>query len=275
MTNTRIAYGDEFNSARLPERTQILEPPSPFPLLKNPEQAIRDALYSTIAHDPISKLVGPKSKVTIAFDDPVIPQVPMKKPDFREMAITILLEELEKAGVKINERGFITVNKYMETTAKNIWALGDVAGVYLFKHSANLEAEYVLNNLWGKREAVDYYPMPHAIFTNPQIAGVGMTEQEAREKKKEYVIGRYEYKNIGMGAAIEEKDSFVKFIVDRKSKEILGCHIIGPDASTLIHEVVVAMKADRKKALGILREAVHVHPGLSEVVQRAARSVPV
>jgi len=100
MTNTRIAYGDEFVSARLPERTQILEPPSPLPLLKNLEQAIRDALYSPIAHDPISKLVGPKSKVTIAFDDPVIPQVPMKKPDFREMAITILLEELEKAGVK-------------------------------------------------------------------------------------------------------------------------------------------------------------------------------
>ena len=182
---------------------------------------------------------------------------------------------LSKTGIKTNERGFIIVNKFMETTAKNIWALGDIAGIYLFKHSANLEAEYVLHNLFGKKEAVDYYPIPHAIFTSPQIAGVGMTEQEAREKNKNYVIGRYEYKNTGMGAAMEEKDGFVKFIVDRKSKEILGCHIIGPDASTLIHEVVVAMKADRKKALDILRSAVHVHPALSEVVQRAARNVPV
>lgn len=183
--------------------------------------------------------------------------------------------DLQKTGVKTNERGFITVNKYMETSAKNIWALGDIAGIYLFKHSANLEAEYVLANLFGKKSPVDYYPMPHAIFTNPQIAGVGMTEQEAREKKEEYVIGKYEYKNTGMGAAMEEEEGFVKFIVDRKSKEILGCHILGPDASTLIHEVVVAMKADWKKALEILRTAVHVHPALSEVVQRAAVKVPV
>lgn len=183
--------------------------------------------------------------------------------------------DLSKTGVKVNERGFINVNKYMETSAKDIYALGDIAGVYLFKHSANLEAGYILANLFGEKKAVDYYPMPHAIFTNPQIAGVGMTEQEAREKGKEYVVGKYEYKNTGMGAAIAEENGFVKFIVDRKSKEILGGHIIGPDASTLIHEVVVAMKADRKGAFDILRSAVHVHPALSEVVQRAALRVPV
>ena len=78
-----------------------------------------------------------------------------------------------------------------------------------------------------------------------------------------------------MGAAMEEKNGFVKFIVEAKTKEILGCHILGPQASTLLHEVVVAMKADRFKALDILRSAVHVHPALSEVVQRAARSVKV
>ncbi len=183
--------------------------------------------------------------------------------------------EAAKTGVKVNERGFITVNKYLETSARNIWAFGDIAGVYLFKHSANLEAEYVLNNLMRKKKAVDYYPMPHAIFTNPQVAGVGMTEQEAQQRKIPYAIGRYDYKNTGMGAAIEEREGFVKFIVHKKSKEILGCHILGPDASTLIHEVVVAMKADGRKALDILRSAVHVHPALSEVVQRAALQVQV
>ena len=183
--------------------------------------------------------------------------------------------DLAKTGVKTNEKGFIVVNKYMETTVPNIYALGDIAGVYLFKHSANLEAQSVLNSVLGKKQAVDYFPMPHAIFTSPQIAGVGMTEQEAQQQGKKYVIGKYEYKNTGMGAAMAEKDGLVKFIVETKTRAILGCHIIGPEASTLIHEVVVALKADRKRALDIIREAVHVHPALSEVVQRAAGSVPV
>ena len=183
--------------------------------------------------------------------------------------------DVAKTGVKTTKNGFIAVNKCMETSVPGIWALGDIVGVYLFKHSANLEAQYVLNTILGAKKAVPYHPMPHAIFTHPQIAGVGMTEQEAQEKNKEYVLGRYDYKDTGMGAALEEKKGFVKFIVERKTKEILGCHIIGPEASTLIHEVVATMKADRRKALNILRTAIHVHPALSEVVQRAALSVPL
>ena len=183
--------------------------------------------------------------------------------------------QLEKSGVKTNKNGFITVNKFMETNVKNIWALGDIAGIYLFRHSANLEAEYVLNNVLGTKKAVDYYPMPHSIFTSPQIAGVGLTEQEAQEQKKKYVVGKEYYKNTGKGFALGEKDGFVKFIVDKKTKEILGGHIIGPEASVLLHEVLVAMKAGRSKALNLLRDTVHVHPSLNEVVQRAALNVPV
>ena len=189
--------------------------------------------------------------------------------------------DLEKTGVKINKNGFVQVNEFLETSAKNIWALGDIAGVYMFRHSANLEAEYAVQNILRRkkelkkeqRKAVDYYPMPHAVFTNPQIAAVGLTEQECAEQKKKYVVGRYKYKDIAMGEAMEEKEGFVKLIVDAKNKEILGCHILGPDASVLLHEVCVAMKADRKKALEILQNTVHVHPALNEVVQRAVRSV--
>jgi len=183
--------------------------------------------------------------------------------------------QVEKTGVRTDKRGFVKVNRFMETNVKNVWALGDAAGVYMFRHSANLEADYVANNILKKKKPVDYYPMPHAIFTSPQIAGVGMTEQEAREKKKKYVVGKAYYKNTGKGLALAEKDGFVKFIVDKKSKEILGCHILGPEASVLLHQVLIAMKSGRKKALGLLTSTVHIHPSLNEVVQRAALNVPV
>jgi len=181
--------------------------------------------------------------------------------------------QLEKAGVKMNKRGFIKVNRYLETNIRGIYAMGDIAGVYLFKHSANQEAEYLVRNFFQRRKAVDYYPMPHAIFTNPQVAGVGMTEQEAQQQGKKYVVGRYDYIDTGMGEAIGDKDGFVKFIVDQKSKEILGCQILGKEASTLLHQVLIAMKAGKKKALPLLQETIHIHPALNEVVQRAALNV--
>ena len=177
-----------------------------------------------------------------------------------------------KAGVKMDKRGFIRVNQFMETNVKDIWALGDIAGVYMFRHSANLERDFVQYNLFHKKQPVDYFPMPHAVFTTPQIAGVGKTEQEL--KGKGYVVGKALYKNTGMGEALAEEDGFVKLLVDPRSRKILGCHVIGPHASVLLHEVLIAMKAG-KDGLRLLRNVVHIHPALSEVVQRAAMNVPV
>ena len=161
----------------------------------------------------------------------------------------------------------------MGTNVPEIFALGDIAGKYLFKHSANLEAEYVSIALLTPehRHPVDYTAMPHAVFSHPQVAGVGATEQELKEKKVDYLVGKYEYKNTGMGEALAEEDGFVKFLADYEGK-ILGCHIIGPEASTLLHEVLVSMKAGRGHVNDIIN-TVHIHPALSEVVQRGAGSV--
>ncbi len=182
------------------------------------------------------------------------------------------LLDVAKTNVDVNNKGFIKTNEYLETTAKNIWALGDIAGKYLFKHSANLEAEYVYYNaVLDKRLKVDYTAMPHAIFSSPQVAGVGLREQDLKDKKIDYAVGRYQYINSGMGAALQDNEGFVKIFADKKTRKILGCHILGTDASTLIHEVIVAMKAGLK--VDSISDAVHVHPALSEVVQRAVNSI--
>lgn len=178
---------------------------------------------------------------------------------------------VDKTGVRTDAKGFILTDEYMETNVPGIFALGDAVGHYLFRHSANLEAQFAYDNLHdGTRKIpVDYTAMPHAIFTSPQIAGVGKTEQDLRAAGADYVVGRYAYYDTAMGKAIEDRDGFVKLLVDPATRRILGCHILGYDASTLIHEVVVAMKA-RGGTVDSLLDAVHIHPALSEVVQRAA-----
>jgi len=180
--------------------------------------------------------------------------------------------DVAATGVKTNKRGFVTVNQYMETNVPGIWAIGDIAGIYMFKHSANLEAEYAANNAFGKKKVkMDYTAMPHAAFTSPQVAAVGYTEDQLKEKGIPYVKGTYEYINTGYGKALEDKDGFVKVLAHPKTRKILGCHIIGAEASILIHEVIVAMKA----GLGVdgIINAVHIHPALSEVVQRAFNQI--
>lgn len=204
---------------------------------------------------------------------------------------------LEKTGVRTNKKGFIITDRYLETDVKGIFALGDVIGRYLFKHSANYEAQHAYHNILhpDNKIPVCYYAMPHAIFSSPQVAAVGFTEQElVREqqrqqqqnnivnikidnnpkKKIEYQKHVYAYINTGMGLALEDRDGFVKFLVDKKDRRILGCHIIGSQASTLIHEVLIAMKAGGSGngggTIDNITKTIHIHPALSEVVARAA-----
>ncbi|MFB6100414.1 MAG: dihydrolipoyl dehydrogenase [Candidatus Nanohalobium sp.] len=179
--------------------------------------------------------------------------------------------EVENAGIETTERGFIETDEYMETSIDGIYALGDIADNWMFKHSANLEAEATFRNSKGGEEPLDDYAMPHAVFTHPQIAGVGKTEQELEEEDKRYVSATYDYSNTGMGMAMKEEDGFVKVLADAEG-EIMGCHIIGPEASTLIHEVLVAMRAGDSNVEDI-RDTIHIHPALNEVVQRAFNQI--
>ncbi|MGI0051370.1 MAG: dihydrolipoyl dehydrogenase family protein [Nitrososphaeraceae archaeon] len=183
------------------------------------------------------------------------------------------LLNIEKSGVKINERGFIVVDKYLETNIKGIFALGDIVGKYQFKHNANNEAQYAYNNIAhpDKKIPVNYTAMPHAIFTNPQIAAVGYTEQQLTKEKMKYEKSIYRYIQTGMGQVIEDKEGFVKFLIDKRNRTILGCHIMGTDASILIHEVLVAMRSGKDEGkIDNITRTIHIHPSLSEVISKAA-----
>lgn len=173
----------------------------------------------------------------------------------------------EAAGIETDDRGFIETDEYLRTTAEGVWALGDIVGEYLLKHSANHEAQAVARNLFSEElHPVDYSAMPFAVFASPEVAGVGAREGELREAGREYATRTYGYDQTARGSAMKA-EGFVKVIIDLDG-EILGCHIIGPEAADLIQEVVVAMTAG-SGGVEDIRQSVHIHPALSEVVQRA------
>ena len=176
---------------------------------------------------------------------------------------------LDKTGVKLDERGYIQVNDYLETTKKGIFAFGDAIGKEMFKHVANYEAGIAWHNaLHDHKVIADLSVAPHAVFTHPQVASVGLKEEEARQRKLKFLVGRAEYKDTAMGAALGFPDGFVKVLVEEKTGKILGAHIIGPEASLLIQEIVNAMVSGRGD-FSPIASAMHIHPAMTEVVQNA------
>ena len=170
-------------------------------------------------------------------------------------------------GVKTNDQGYIAVDEYFETTKKNIWAFGDAIGKKMFRHAANHEAELVWHNaVHGKKSRMNYLAVPHAVFSWPEIASVGLTEEQAVKvmDKKDLLVGKAMYSDVARGEAMMETEGFAKAIVHRKTGKIVGYHIIGPQASVLIQEVVNAMAADAN--LWAVAKGIHIHPALSEVV---------
>jgi mycothione reductase len=182
---------------------------------------------------------------------------------------------LDKAGVKTTKDGWVEVDEYLETSQPGVWALGDADGKFPFKHVANYESQVVYYNAVLKRKVkVDYHAVPSAVFTYPEIASVGMREKQAIEKfgEDKVLIGFYRYENTAKGEAMNVKGYFVKVVLLREGLRILGAHIIGPYASIMIQEIINLMYTEKQDARPLM-DSMHIHPSISEVVDRAFSSL--
>lgn len=174
----------------------------------------------------------------------------------------------DKAGVKITERGQVEVNDHLQTTASNIFAIGDVVRGAMLAHKAEEEGVMVAEYLAGQKPHIDYNLIPGVVYTWPEVAAVGKTEEQLKEAGIAYKSGNFPFKALGRARASADTDGFVKILADAKTDEVLGIHMIGARVADLIAEAVTAMEF-RASAEDISRMS-HAHPTFAEAVKEAA-----
>jgi dihydrolipoamide dehydrogenase len=185
-----------------------------------------------------------------------------RRPDFS-------LIDVDRVGVR-HENGAIVVDEYMQTNIPGVYAAGDVVGGIMLAHLASAEGECAVKNILGSREAMSYRAVPSCIYTSPEVASVGLTEEKARQSH-DIRVGRFPFRANGKAVVLNEMEGMVKIISDGTSGEVLGVHIIGPHATDLIAEAVLGMR--KKMTAGDFAHAIHPHPTLSEAIMEAAMTL--
>jgi dihydrolipoamide dehydrogenase len=177
---------------------------------------------------------------------------------------------LKEAGVQLTDRGFVKVNPAtLETTIPGIYAIGDVAGPPMLAHKGSREGVVVAELIAGHHpQPIKYDNVPSVTYCHPEVASIGMTEDQARERKLDYQVGRFPFSANGRARTSNETEGFVKIIRDKKYGEILGAHIVGGHASEIIHELAVARQ--NEYTVEEVDLAIHAHPTLSEAIAEAA-----
>ncbi|HSA35462.1 MAG TPA: FAD-dependent oxidoreductase, partial [Methanomassiliicoccales archaeon] len=173
------------------------------------------------------------------------------------------------SGIALDKDNYVVVDKYLETNVPGIFAIGDIIGRTMFRHTANYHSELVWYNMFGgKRVELDEHAVPHAVFGYPEVGSVGLTQEECRKLGYKVLVGYSEYMDCAKGYAMAEEEGLVKVIVDQGSRRILGAHIVGSHAAILVQQIVYLMNAGDQTYLPLGRSQC-IHPALSEAVVRA------
>ena len=178
---------------------------------------------------------------------------------------------LEDVGVETNERGQVVVDEYWRTTVDGIWAIGDLIPGPMLAHKAEVEGVAAVERMAGKSGLVNYGTIPAVVYTHPELASAGLSEEGAKDAGHEVTVGKYQFRANARAHSMDDIDGLVKIVADADTDELLGIHILGPQASHLIAEGVLALEF-RASAEDVAR-TVHAHPSLSEVIKEAAWAV--
>lgn len=178
---------------------------------------------------------------------------------------------LETVGVEMDDKGVIVVDEQLKTNIAGVWAMGDVRGGAMFTHTAWDDHRILLSQMTGDGSRTTKRIIPYAIFTDPQVGRVGLTEREARDKKLDFKIATYQMKSNGKARMIGETEGFIKVIVDKSNDRILGASIIAAEAAEMVHSYVDVMNADAP--FTVIRDAVHIHPTFAEAVQSVLKGL--
>ncbi|WP_028325259.1 dihydrolipoyl dehydrogenase [Desulfatirhabdium butyrativorans] len=177
---------------------------------------------------------------------------------------------VERIGLA-TEKGALKVDEFMQTSVPHIYAAGDVTGGIMLAHMAAAESECAIRNALGEKRPMSYRTVPGCIYTSPEVAGVGLTEEAARERYKDVEIGRFPFFACGKALVINRTAGIVKIVSEKKYKEVLGVHIIGPRATDMIAEAVLGMSLEM--TVEELAEAIHPHPTLTEAIAESAMTL--
>jgi dihydrolipoamide dehydrogenase len=234
-------------------------------------KAFKKRGITVVAGAQIQKVERGKDGVTISFAAGGKPQTVTVEKVLLATGRAPITENLglDAAGVKLTDRGFIKVDATMQTTAPGVYAIGDVAGPPLLAHKGSREGVVAAEAIAGLApHPIDYSGVPGATYCHPEVASIGLTEEQCKERKLEYVVGRFPFSASGRARTAGESDGLVKIIRGKQYGEILGAHIAGAHATELIHELVVARA--NEYTVEEIELAIHAHPTLSEAIADAA-----